>query len=80
MPYVAGADRDQGLTEPDRRCAASSRRRSSERDELGFGILVALLLAADLLRRPVMEDRPVRQELQRPRGSTASAYTVFDAA
>jgi len=51
VPYVAGADRDQGLPEPDGRIAPSPRHRSSERDELGFGVLVALLLAADLLRR-----------------------------
>lgn len=53
VPYVAGADRDQRLPEPDRRSAASPRHRRSEREELGLGILVTLLLAADLLRRPV---------------------------
>ncbi|MGW0332199.1 hypothetical protein ACWD0J_10075 [Streptomyces sp. NPDC003011] len=51
VPHVAGTDRDQGIPEPDRRDAASPRHGRSERDELGFGVLVALLLAADLLRR-----------------------------
>jgi hypothetical protein len=53
VPYVAGADRDQGLPKPDSRVAPGPRNRRSERDELGFGVLVALLLAADLLRRAV---------------------------
>lgn len=51
VTYVAGADRDQGLPKPEGRVAPGPRHRSPERDELGFGVLVTLLLAADLLRR-----------------------------
>ncbi|MFD9654866.1 hypothetical protein [Streptomyces mirabilis] len=50
---IAGADRGQGLAQPDGRVAAGPRPWSSERDQLLLGVLVALLLAADLLRRPL---------------------------
>lgn len=54
VPYAAGADRDQCLPPRAGRVASGPRKRRCERDELGFGVLVALLLAADLLRRAVM--------------------------
>jgi hypothetical protein len=53
VPDVAGANRDQGLTQPQSRVVAGPRSRSSERKELSSGIFVALLGAADLLRCPV---------------------------
>ncbi len=53
VPDVAGSDRGQGLAQPESRVAAGPRPRSAERDELGCGVFTALLLAADLLRRPV---------------------------
>ncbi|OXY89674.1 hypothetical protein BEK98_37300 [Streptomyces diastatochromogenes] len=53
VPDVAGATRRQGPAQPEGRDAAGPRPRSSQRDELGRDVLVVLLPAADLLRRPV---------------------------
>ncbi|MFE2302709.1 hypothetical protein ACFXAW_31495 [Streptomyces sp. NPDC059445] len=46
---AANADCGQGLRQPAARVDARTRPRSPERDELLLGVLVALLLTADLL-------------------------------
>ncbi len=73
---VAGANRRQGLVQPPRRVAPGPGPRRTERQELSGGVLIALLLAADLLRRPVVEDGAVRQELHGAGGRTAGVQGV----
>ena len=68
LPRVRGG---QGLGEPGGWVLSRSRRPGAEGDELPFGVVVAVVLTADLLGGPVGEDGAVGQQGEGPGRSAA---------
>jgi hypothetical protein len=76
VPGLARPGFAEGLRQPVGRALPGPRGPCAEGDQVAFGVLVPAFLLANLLRGPVGEHSPVRQERERARRSAAGVDRV----